>query len=151
MNPQLLRLKQLDSVLTKLRRNPPPPAPKHGWLKAIREGLGITTRQLAARLNVPQPSVTKAEKNEASGAISLAQLRRYAAALGCEVHYVLVPKRPLAETVEQRAHAVARDQAAAAAHSMKLEAQETSSAFSESQLVALKKRLLEGRWSRLWG
>lgn len=151
MNPQLLRLKQLDNILAKLRRNPPPLAPKQGWLKAIREGLGITTRQLGARLNVPQPSITKAEKNEASGAISLAQLRRYAAALGCEVHYVLLPKRPLAEIIEQRAQVVARDQAAAVAHSMKLEAQETSHTFAKSQIGSLKKRLLEGRWSRLWG
>jgi transcriptional regulator with XRE-family HTH domain len=60
----------------------------------------MTTRQLAKAVGVTQAAVVDAERTEAKGAITLTTLQRYAAALGCELTYALVPKRPLQEVVE---------------------------------------------------
>ncbi len=144
-----LQLRQLDSALAPWR-SLPPARPKAGWLRSIREALGMTTRQLANKLNVTQSAVVHTEHTEAKGDITLATLKRYAAALDCEVRYALVPKNPLQQTVEERADRVARDQVARVRHSMTLEDQETSRNHLESEVAELRRKLLEGKRSRLW-
>jgi len=79
---------QLDA----LRKLPLPEAPRQGWLRALRENAGLSTRDLAAHLGVSQPAVIYNERAEVAGTISLAQLSRIAAALGCDVRYVMIPR-----------------------------------------------------------
>ena len=144
-----LSLKQLDAALLPWRslRSPPPPV---GWLRAIRQALGMTTRQLASLAGVTQPAVADAERIEAKGDISLKTLRRYAAALECELVYALVPLKSLEEKVNARAARIARDQVERVRHSMQLEQQGTSDELLEQEVEDLKRKLLEGRRSRLW-
>src|SRR5450432_2560904 len=65
--------------------------PLRGWIKAVREALGITTAQLAKRLGMKQPSVVAIERSEAKSTIELATLRRVAEALDCTLVYASVP------------------------------------------------------------
>lgn len=97
--------------------------PARGWIKAIREGLGMTTAQLAKRLGIKQPSVVELEQSEARGSIELATLRRVAAALDCTVVYALVPNQPLQAMVRQRAELFDRKRRGPIEHSMLLEDQ----------------------------
>src|SRR5438045_3983720 len=69
--------------------------PVRGWIKAVREALGMTTGQLARKLEISQPSVSAMESSELKGTIELATLRRVADALDCKLVYVLVPNKPL--------------------------------------------------------
>lgn len=124
--------------------------PRGGWLKAIRTALGITTRQFAARVGLAHSTIVEAEQGEAAGKISLAQLRRLADALDCELRYVLVPRTPLVERVDAQAEHKAREQVASVAHTMALEAQGTGNEFREQQIAIAKDELLRGRRSRLW-
>lgn len=66
------------------------PAP--GWLRIIREALGITLTDLAKRLKVTPPAVRSFEQAEAEDRITLASLRRTADAMGCELVYALIPR-----------------------------------------------------------
>jgi predicted DNA-binding mobile mystery protein A len=50
--------------------------PARGWIRAIREALGMSTAQLAQRMGVRQPSVVGLERSEEKGSIELATLRR---------------------------------------------------------------------------
>jgi len=77
--------------------------PVRGWIKAIREALGMSSTQLAKRIGVKQPSVIGMEHSEARGTIELATLRRVAEALDCTLIYALVPKTPLETVVQGRA------------------------------------------------
>lgn len=149
MNPTDLRLRQHDAQLRGLGAVLPA-TPRGGWLKAIREALGMTTRQFAARVGLAQPTVVQAEQSEASETMSLAQLRRLADALGCELRYVLVPRTPLADQVDAQAERKARERVASVAHTMALEAQEPGRDFAERQVAVVKDELLRGRRSRLW-
>jgi predicted DNA-binding mobile mystery protein A len=108
--------------------------PVRGWIKAIREGLGMTTQQLARRLNVSQPSVTALEQSEAKGSIELATLRRVAEALDCTLVYALVPNRPLDAMVRDRARDFLRRRRAPIEHSMALEDQKVSGRDLEARL-----------------
>jgi predicted DNA-binding mobile mystery protein A len=144
-----LPLQQLDRSLGPWR-SLPRTRPSGGWLRAIRQALGITTRQLAKSAGVTQSAIVDTERTEAKGDITLATLQRYAAALDCELSYVLVPKRPLQEIVAERADRIARDQVSRVRHSMALEDQQTSKDNLERDVAELKRKLLEGKRSRLW-
>ena len=145
-----LKLRQLDTALASWRSADLPPRPTSGWIKAIREGLGMAATHLATRLGVTTSTVTRLERSEADDTISLATLRRAAEALGCEVHYALVPKQSLADTLENRALALARQQMASVSHTMALEAQTTSPKTVEAQTRALAESLLKGSRRALW-
>src|SRR5262245_27532719 len=69
--------------------------PPRGWVRAIRDALGMSSRQLANRMGQSQPAVTKLERSEASGGARLDSLRRAADALDCDLVYALVPRTSL--------------------------------------------------------
>src|SRR5712692_6496883 len=117
---------QLDQQLAALRPLAEITRPARGWVRAIRETLGMTTRQLADRLGVSQPRVVQLEKSEAKGSITLDSLERAAQALGCRVVYALVPAKSLTDTIEERAALLAQEQLAAVEQTMLLEAQEVT-------------------------
>ena len=145
-----LQLRQLDAALNRWRSADLPPRPPSGWVKAIRESLGMAAAHLAARLGVTTSTVTRLETSEADDTISLGTLRRAAEALDCELRYALIPKQSLADTLESRAMSLARQQMAAVSHTMALEAQSTSRATVELQTRALAEELLKGSRRALW-
>lgn len=144
-----LQIEQLDKTLEPWRALTAP-RPARGWLRALRQALGMTTRQVAASVGVSQAAVMDAERSEARGDITLSTLQRYAEALDCELAYALVPKRPLKDVIEQRADRIAREEVSRIRHSMALEEQATGDEQRERTVAALRRQLLEGRPSRLW-
>lgn len=145
-----LKLRQLDTTLSRWRAADLPSRPPSGWLKAIREALGMTATYQAKKLGVSTSTVTRLETSEADDTISLGTLRRAAAALGCELQYALVPEKTLTESLEARASALARQQMAAISHTMALEAQSTSRETVDAQTRALAESLLQGSRRALW-
>ena len=109
-------------------------APVRGWIKAIREALGMSTAQLAKRLGIKQPSLVALEQSEAKGTIELATLRRVAEALDCTLVYAFVPNKPLETMVRDRARDFARGRRKPVEHSMLLENQNAKGKDSESRL-----------------
>jgi len=109
-------------------------SPARGWIKAIREALGMTTAQLAKRLRMKQPSVVAIEQSEAKGTIELATLRRVAEALDCTLVYALVPNNSLEVIVRERARAFARRRLEPVEHSMLLEDQTVKAKDAEARL-----------------
>jgi predicted DNA-binding mobile mystery protein A len=77
--------------------------PDDGWIREVRIALGMTSAQLAARMQVSQSAVTQLEQSEVAGTARLDSLHRAAAALDCDLVYALVPKRGLDRTVHDRA------------------------------------------------
>jgi predicted DNA-binding mobile mystery protein A len=121
--------------------------PPRGWVRAVREALGMSAAVLAARLGTTAGAVTRLEQSEAADRIHLDTLRRAADALGCDLVYLLVPRRPLGAVVRDRARELARRQVAAVEQTMRLEDQETG-AVSEME-DQLTRQLLDrgGLWS----
>jgi predicted DNA-binding mobile mystery protein A len=86
----------------------PAATPPRGWLRAIRETLGMPRSELARRLGVTGQAIASIEKSEADGSIRLETLRRAAEALDCTVVYALVPNSSLETIVDEQAHSIAR-------------------------------------------
>ncbi len=98
-------------------------APPKGWIRAIRDALGMTSLQLAKRLNMSTQGVSKVESSEANDTIRLNTLRKVAEALDCTLVYALVPKVPLEDKVHEQARKVALRELKRVSHTMALEAQ----------------------------
>jgi predicted DNA-binding mobile mystery protein A len=121
--------------------------PPRGWIRAVREALGMSAAAVAGRLGTTAGAVTRLEQSEAAGRVRMDTLHRAADALGCDLVYLLVPRRPLGEVVRDRARELARGQVAAVQQTMRLEGQATDQAADlEDQLT---QRLLArgGLWS----
>lgn len=145
-----LARRQLDKRLTLLRDMQSLARPPRGWIRAIREALGMTTAQLGNRLGVSQPRIVKIEKAEANASITLDTLQRTAHAMDCQLVYAFVSRRPLQDLVEERARKRARYILEATAHSMALEDQRTDAETEQAQLEQLVKELTEKSGPALW-
>lgn len=144
-----LARKQLERRLAPLREleiiNPP-----RGWMKAIREALGMSTRQLAARMGAAPSRIPVIEKAEVSGATTIRTLREAAAAMNCTFVYAFVPAKPLDLILRERAAEKAGQDIARLDHTMRLENQ----ALLRSDLEEERRRLVDAMLAdsprRLW-
>lgn len=127
---------RLDERLSALKPEDRFRAPPKGWIRAIRDALGMTGVQLAARMGVRPQTVEAMEKSEAGGSIQLSTLRRAAEAMDCTLVYALVPNTSLESAVNQRARKMAVRDLRRVAHTMKLEAQDTGDAGMEARIEA---------------
>ena len=144
-----LARKNLDRKLSSLR-DTQLVRPLGGWIRAIRDALGMTSRQLADRMRLAQSRVVALEQAEASGATTLKSLREAAEALDCRLVYALVPNLPLDETMRRRAREKAFRQHAQVAHGMLLENQSLTIAQTEEELDRLTNEILSEPLRHLW-
>ena len=99
--------------------------PVRGWLRAVREAVGLTQLEVGQKLSVTKQSYAELETAEERGRITLDSLQRAAGALDCELVYFLVPRPAVAETFTElaRHHDPAMRHLEASEHSMALEGQ----------------------------
>jgi transcriptional regulator with XRE-family HTH domain len=72
--------------------------PARGWLRAVREAIGITQGRVAMKAAIMRQSYAQFELAEERGSISLASLGRAAAAMDCDLVYYLVPREAVASS-----------------------------------------------------
>jgi len=125
---------RLDERLGSLKPVDRYAVPPRGWIRAIRDSLGMAGVQFAKRLGVTPQSADALERSEATGSIKLETLRRAAEALDCTLVYALVPNTSLEGEVRARARRIALRDLGRVAHTMKLEAQQTGDADLEARI-----------------
>ena len=145
-----LTLDQMEEAPRPLRRLARTQLPSGGWIRTIREALGMTRVQLAKRINVKPQTLADLEAYEATGKITLESLNKLAKALDCRVVYAVIPSKPLAEVRRDRARALARRQLERVSHSMKLEAQGVGVREEKRQFQRIVEELLNGNPKKLW-
>lgn len=119
-----LRLKQLDRSLESFRAAQTVPRPQKGWIRAIREALGVSAADLGRILGVSRQLPLQFEKAEAEDSITLKSLRHVAHGLDCDLIYALVPRTgTMQELAVNRTRALARKSVLGVEHSMALEDQ----------------------------
>jgi predicted DNA-binding mobile mystery protein A len=144
-------IRTVDARLAKLRNLAvhARETPRGGWIKTLRQALGLTAAQLGARLKVTPQAVHELETNESKGSITLASLRRAANAMDAEIIYSIVPRKNLNETLYARARAVAEKRFSTIARSMHLEQQAVDKQELEAQIEDYARELLN-RPHELW-
>lgn len=102
MNYNKLKLSQLNAQIEQFKpflKNRPP---KEGWVRYIRNSLGMTLEQLATKLSVSKQSIRGMEQREKEGAVTLKTLREVGRAMDMELVYGFVPKDGSVEALVQR-------------------------------------------------
>jgi predicted DNA-binding mobile mystery protein A len=124
--------------------------PRKGWIRAIRDALGMTGGQLAKRLGVNKQRVARIERDEAEGNVTVKTMRRVAEALDCVFVYGFVPRTSLEQTVRDRAAQVAKGRMDRVSQTMRLEQQELDDSEKQMALGDATERLTDTTPKTLW-
>jgi predicted DNA-binding mobile mystery protein A len=122
-NFKKLTRKQLDETFSKLEPLKKISCPVKGWIKSVREAIGMTGIQLSKRLKVVPSKITDLEKAEKDGNITINRLKRAAEALDCIFVYAVMPKTSIEDLIKEQARAYIEKHYKRAHHSMQLEGQ----------------------------
>ena len=145
-----LSTQQVEDRLRPLYKAIHPTRPSGGWIRAIRNALGMTNRQLAKRVGRDPNTVSDLQAREAAQTIQLNSLRELAEAMDCDLVYAIIPRKPLNTILEERARAAARQALRRTGHSMELEQQGLGVREQERALEREVERLLAGSRRKLW-
>ena len=119
--------------------------PQQGWLKTIREFLGMTTTQLAKRLEISQPRIVAMEKNERN--VKISTMERIADVLNCDFSYAFVPRENIDDIIYNQAKKKAQKILDKVNKNMGLENQLVK---TDDLLKDIIEELLEGNIARIW-
>lgn len=142
--------KALDNKIASLPPLQKMQRPHKGWIKAVREALGMSSKQLAARLNVSPPRITALEKSEIDETLTLASLRRAAEALDCALVYSFVPKSSFEDILKTRARRIAAEIIGKVDHTMRLEAQNLEQGALSDEIENLAAQILREQHKIIW-
>jgi predicted DNA-binding mobile mystery protein A len=150
-SPELLRLRtrQLQDRLgawNLVKKTPP----RDGWIKTVREALGMSGTQLARRMGVDPAALSRLEAREVKGKVTLEYLQKAAEAMNSRLVYAIVPNESLTATVRQQAAKKARAILRRVGHTMALEAQGVDPDEAARQEAELLQRLLMELPRSLW-
>jgi predicted DNA-binding mobile mystery protein A len=125
-------------------------APPRGWIRAIRESLGMTDRQLAARMDVAPSRIPALERAEVTGGTTVRTLRQAALAMNCTFVYAFVPIEPLDDILRERAMTKARASISRLDHTMRLENQAVLKSDLDAEQQRLVEQIVSGSLRGLW-
>lgn len=120
----------------------------NSWVRYIREGLGMTLKQLSKRTGLSTSTLSQLEKNEAEDKATLASLKKAAHGMGCELVYAFVPLQGLEKIREDQALRKAKEFLKESHLQMEYEDQAVSEGQLQRQLEDLVKRIKTSK--RLW-
>ena len=150
MNKKKLIREQLEVSLKRLTSLCDVSPPPKGWVRAIRNALGMTAKQLAGRLGIAQQAVARIEKDELSGSVTIKTMRRVAECLDCVFVCGFVPRSSLETSLRKQAQKLAVKRLAQASQTMTLEDQALSTKENEKVLSEMVDELVDTLPSNLW-
>jgi len=124
--------------------------PEEGWIRSLRKALGMSSPQLAKRLNISRSQASQMERMEVEDRITLKQLRRVADSLGCDLVYALVPHKSVNDMVRDRARLKAQQLVSNTDVQMRLERQLLSREKLQDQIGFETERLMREMPRDLW-
>lgn len=146
-----LLLIQADRLIEPLYALKLIPPPQTGWIRYIRQTLGMTALQLAKRINVSRRRITKIEEDEMQEALTIKTLKNIANAMECQLVYAIVPKTTIMQTIENQAKKIVSKQLKEISHHMNLENQGiTDQKILDVQVDELINQCLNKSFKHLW-
>ncbi|MDR1123171.1 MAG: mobile mystery protein A [Elusimicrobiota bacterium] len=143
-NQKIMR-RALDKKMESFRNVLPFEIPSQGWIRTVREALGMTTAQLARRAGVSQARIVYLEKNENN--LKVSTLNKIAGALNCAFVYCLIPESRIESIVEKQAQKKALELMQKTNRNMAMEDQLSD---IDETLGDLTNKLLDKNISRIW-
>lgn len=148
-NKKLVR-DQLEKKLELLRNYAASGTPQTGWIRAIREALGLSARQLGKRAGIDQSRISRLENAERTGNLEIASLQKIARGLHMRFVYGFVPETSLEEMVRARAREIALKRMNRLNDTMRLEEQELSEEEREKALEDMIQKIVFNQPKDFW-
>ena len=143
-------MRQLSQYLNSIVSFKAVKLPAKGWVRALRDGLGMSRRQLADRLGLSTSRIQRLEEDEVSGAVTIKTLRKTAEAMDCVFIYAMIPRESLEATIKKQANKKAIQYLQDSSHSMKLEDQAISNKASKEMLETITNQIMSKSTRTLW-
>jgi predicted DNA-binding mobile mystery protein A len=141
MRNNKLQFQQLNEKMDQLNGMQHVIVPPIGWIKTIRNGIGMSMEQLGKKLSITKQGVMDIEKREKEGAITIKSMQEIAKAMDTQFVYGFVPNAgSLEQMIETRALEIATKIVERTSTTMKLEDQANSKERIEK---AIKERASE--------
>lgn len=141
-----LKLKQLSAAVKEGRSVP---VEKIGQrLRDVRQAIGMTQKQLAKRINISQPLLSRIEDN--AGSCTLKTVVRVARALECDFWGALVSKDTLEAMIKRQAEKKAKSIVKRTFASMAMEQQAPENKAYEYQMKKLTEEFAANPGPVLW-
>ena len=141
MRNNKLQFQQLNEKMNQLTGLQHVIVPPTGWIKAIRNGIGMSMEQLGKKLSITKQGVMDIEKREMEGAITIKSMKEIAMAMDMQFVYGFIPNAgSLEQMIETRALEIASKIVERTSTTMKLEDQANSKERIEN---AIKERATE--------
>lgn len=139
LDKKLEKLKPLSSVTV-----------ENGWIKLIREALGMSTKQLGKRVGIDQSRISRLENAEIENDLKLSSLKKIAEGLNMKFVYGFVPESSLEEVVREQAKKIALKRMTKVNHTMRLEQQELSEDEKNKALEDLIQKIMIEKPKDFW-
>lgn len=149
-NNRKLAREQLDHTLDGLHPLRDASIPQKGWVRAIRDALGMSGRQLADRLGVARQRIVEIERDEISGSVTLKTMRKVAQSFDSVFVYGFVPRTSLEQLVRSQASKIANDRMARVTQTMRLEDQGLRQSEDDDSLKSLIEDLMDSPPPNFW-
>lgn len=107
MNQRIVQIRALDKKTKDLKSNLNIISHNSSWINTVREAIGMTAIQLANRLGITQPRISKMEMNEEN--LKISTMKKIAQALNCDFVYYFKPQNSFQGIVENQARKKARE------------------------------------------
>jgi predicted DNA-binding mobile mystery protein A len=146
---KLVRM-QLDKQLNNIKFVLGFTRPVYGWIKTVRNALGMTSLQFAKRMGVTQARASAIENGEIEDSLTLKTVKEAATALNCRFVYFLVPEKKLEEIVEEQAVKFVKNNTKSVAHSMALENQRIASEDTEDFIKIQAEEIMQKISNKIW-
>jgi len=143
-----LHISHVDEQIKALKFNDLVSKPPIGWIKLIREAIGMSSKALAKKLNISTSTMSETERAEIDEAISLKKLRKVAEELNCDLVYYFLPRVEISKMIEDRAQHLAKKKLLQLKGHMDLEDQSVSEKFIEQKTRELINELKYNK--KLW-
>ena len=124
--------------------------PKEGWLRTVRKALGMSGAELSRRAAITRARVSRIEKDELAGAVTLKNMEQMAEAMNCRFIYGVVPITSVEQTIEDRAKELASKIVSYTDTQMSLEAQDLRKQEIDSEIRRLTEEFKRNMPAKFW-
>ena len=125
--------------------------PQEGWIKSVRNALGMSAAQLGRRVDRTRANISAAERSEQEKRATIQSMKTLAEAMGCKFVYAIIPTDgDIKNVIEQQARKKAKALVNQASTHMALEKQSLSAEMVNDEIESLTCDLMENVNSDFW-
>src|ERR1700722_17924100 len=150
MSVKTIARQQYQRIVDNAVSNAALQTPPEGWLRTVRNALGMSGSQLAKKMGVSRARIAQAEQAELRGGVTLKSMQATAEAMGCRFVYAIVPPGRVEDVIMAQARKKATAVVGTASKHMALENQALPNDRIAQEVERLTREIAQDMPSDFW-